>query len=131
MPDDMVAELRAIGARIETQLTAELYAPLQPKEPYAWLDVVRNLGYGPHERNVLDVFTSPDPGAVRDAFKFHCPAQALILLEQLMEFAVAKGAQGHGDGGQQQEREGREVTLLASLGRRWRWLLVVFFDALD
>jgi len=59
MPDDIKAELRAIGARIETQRTAELYTPLHPKEPYAWLTVTRDLKYGPHERNVLDVFTTP------------------------------------------------------------------------
>ena len=57
MPPEIAAELRSIGARIETQRTAELYAPLQPKEPYAWLTVTRDLKYGPHERNVLDVFT--------------------------------------------------------------------------
>ena len=59
MPEDIKAELRTIGARIETQRTAELYAPLHPKEPYAWLTVTRDLKYGPHERNVLDVFTTP------------------------------------------------------------------------
>jgi acetyl esterase/lipase len=65
MPEDIAAELRAIGARIETQRTAELYAPLQPKEPYPWLAVTRDLKYGPHERNVLDVFTSRAAGAGR------------------------------------------------------------------
>jgi len=39
-----------------------LYAALQPKEPYAWLKVARDLGYGPAERNVLDVFAAPDAG---------------------------------------------------------------------
>ncbi|HVY63638.1 MAG TPA: nuclear transport factor 2 family protein, partial [Gammaproteobacteria bacterium] len=62
MPADVAGALRAIGPRIETEKTAALYAPLQPKEPYSWLTVVRDLRYGPAERNVLDVFTSPDPG---------------------------------------------------------------------
>jgi acetyl esterase/lipase len=62
MPSEIAAELRAIGARIETQKTAELYAALQPKEPYPWLAVTRDLSYGPAERNVLDVFASLDPG---------------------------------------------------------------------
>ena len=62
VPADVAAELRAIGARIETQKTGELYAALQPKEPYSWLDVTRDLKYGPAERNVLDVFTSPERG---------------------------------------------------------------------
>jgi acetyl esterase/lipase len=63
MPPELAAELRSIGARIETQRTAELYAPLQPKEPYPWLAVTRDLKYGPHERNALDVFTTQDAGA--------------------------------------------------------------------
>jgi acetyl esterase/lipase len=62
MPPELAAELRAIGPRIEPQKTAGLYAGLQPKAPYAWLDLTRDLSYGPHERNVLDVFASPDPG---------------------------------------------------------------------
>jgi triacylglycerol lipase len=62
MPPEIAVELRSIGARIETQKTTELYAALQPKEPYSWLKVTRDLRYGPAERNVLDVFTSPDPG---------------------------------------------------------------------
>lgn len=62
LPPEIAAELRSIGARIETQQTAELYAPLQPKEPYAWLEVARDLEYGPHERNVLDVFKAPGSG---------------------------------------------------------------------
>jgi acetyl esterase/lipase len=62
MPPAVAAELRTIGARIETQRTGELYAALQPKEPYAWLEVARDLKYGPHERNVLDVFKAPGSG---------------------------------------------------------------------
>jgi acetyl esterase/lipase len=62
MPADVATELRTIGARIEAQKTGELYAALQPKEPYSWLEVTRDLKYGPAERNVLDVFTSPEHG---------------------------------------------------------------------
>jgi triacylglycerol lipase len=70
MPPEVATELRAIGARIETQKTGDLYAALQPKEPYAWLTVARDLQYGPHERNVLDVFTSPDVGAGKPVVVF-------------------------------------------------------------
>jgi triacylglycerol lipase len=70
MPQDIAAELRSIGARIETQRTAELYAPLHAKEPYAWLTVTRDLKYGPHERNVLDVFTTTAPGAGKPVVVF-------------------------------------------------------------
>jgi triacylglycerol lipase len=60
MPLGVAAEISAIGARIEAQRTAEIYAPLQPKEPYSGVAVARDLSYGPAERNVLDVF-SPTP----------------------------------------------------------------------
>jgi triacylglycerol lipase len=70
MPAEIATELRSIGARIETQRTAELYAPLQPKEPYPWLAVTRDLKYGPHERNVLDVFTTNEAGAGKPVIVF-------------------------------------------------------------
>jgi acetyl esterase/lipase len=70
MPPELAAELRAIGPRIEAQKTGDLYAPLQPKEPYAWLDVVRDLAYGPHERNVLDVFAAPHVGSGKPVVVF-------------------------------------------------------------
>jgi acetyl esterase/lipase len=59
MPPEIEVQLREIGARIEAQKTGEIYAPLQPKEPYAWLEIARDLAYGPAPRNVLDVFTAP------------------------------------------------------------------------
>jgi triacylglycerol lipase len=70
MPAEVATELRAIGARIEGQKTAEIYTALQPKEPYAWLSVTRDLKYGPAERNVLDVFTSPTPGSGKPVVVF-------------------------------------------------------------
>jgi triacylglycerol lipase len=70
MPAEIATELRAIGARIEPVRTGELYAPLQPKEPYAWLTVTRDLAYGSHARNVLDVFTSPTAGAGKPVVVF-------------------------------------------------------------
>jgi acetyl esterase/lipase len=70
MPQDIATELRSIGARIETQRTAELYTPLHPKEPYAWLTVARDQKYGPHERNVLDVFTTIAAGAGKPVVVF-------------------------------------------------------------
>ncbi len=70
MPPEIATELRSIGARIETQRTAELYAPLHPKEPYPWLAVTRDLKYGPHERNALDVFTTQDASAGKPVVVF-------------------------------------------------------------
>jgi acetyl esterase/lipase len=62
MPAEIASTLREIGPRIEVERTAELYVPLLPKEPYAGVLLARDLAYGPHERNVLDVFTSSDRG---------------------------------------------------------------------
>jgi len=68
---------------------------------------------------------------LRDALKSHRLAQSLVLLQQTAEFGVTERAQGHGDSGQQQKEERREVAFLAALWQ-WSWrLLVVLFDALD
>ncbi len=63
MPPDIAAALREIGPKIEGRSTAELYAPLQQKEPYQNVTLTRDLSYGPHERHVLDLFVSPDTNA--------------------------------------------------------------------
>ena len=47
-----------MGAVINAPDTAKLYAPLQAKEPYENVVVVRNIKYGQYDRNVLDVFQS-------------------------------------------------------------------------
>lgn len=70
MPEEIAAEIREIGARIETERTAEIYAPLQPKEPYRGVTVARDLSYGPDERNVLDIFTPDSAGADRPVVVF-------------------------------------------------------------
>jgi acetyl esterase/lipase len=70
MPPEIAAALREIGPRIEGPKTAALYAPLQPKEPYQNVKVARDVSYGPHERHVLDVFTSPDVGSGKPVVVF-------------------------------------------------------------
>jgi triacylglycerol lipase len=62
IPPAIAATLHEIGPKIEGQRTTALYAPLFPKEPYPGVLLKRDVAYGPHERNVLDVFTSPDKG---------------------------------------------------------------------
>lgn len=59
MPPDIAAKVKAIGPVIDPPKTAAIYAPLQPKEPYAGVRVTRDLKYGPHPRQALDVFV-PD-----------------------------------------------------------------------
>ena len=58
MPAGIAAALRDIGPKVDGLKTAPLYAPLQPTEPYGGVTLVRDISYGPHERQVLDVFTS-------------------------------------------------------------------------
>ena len=105
MPTAIAAELRNIGARIEAQQTAALYAPLQPQEPYAGTDVMRDLSYGPHERNVLDLFRAAGTAASarRPVVVFvhgggfsrgskHTPGSPFY--DNVMLWAVAKGLVG-------------------------------------
>src|SRR5262245_17595900 len=61
MPSDKAEAIRALGPVINPAETGKLYAPLQAKEPYENVNVARNLKYGPHERNLLDVFHAPAP----------------------------------------------------------------------
>jgi acetyl esterase/lipase len=58
MPVAVARELREIGARIETERTAGIYAALQPDGREAGIRIERDLAYGPHERQVLDVFAA-------------------------------------------------------------------------
>jgi acetyl esterase/lipase len=62
MPPRIAAALRGIGPKIDGVRTTDLYAPLQPKEPYYGVALYRDVQYGPHERNVLDIFAAPGQG---------------------------------------------------------------------
>ena len=62
MPPDVAERVKAIGPVIDPPKTAAIYAPLQQKEPYAGVQVLRDLKYGPDARHALDVFI-PDGGA--------------------------------------------------------------------
>ncbi len=55
VPPDIAAKLRAIGPKIDLSVGA-LYAPLQPKEPYAGIIVTRDVAYGSDPLQKLDVF---------------------------------------------------------------------------
>jgi triacylglycerol lipase len=70
IPPEMAKELREIGPRIEGQKTTAMYAALQPSEPYKGVKVSRDLSYGPHERHVLDVFSSLDAGSGKPVVVF-------------------------------------------------------------
>lgn len=56
VPPAIAEQLKKIGPVVAPPATAALYAPLQQREPYTGVRVVRDLAYGPHERHRLDVF---------------------------------------------------------------------------
>ena len=62
MPPDVAERVKAIGPVIDPPKTAAIYAPFQQKEPYAGVQVLRDLKYGPDARHALDVFI-PEGGA--------------------------------------------------------------------
>jgi len=63
MPSDKAEAIKAMGAVINAAETGKLYAPLQAKEPYEYVTVERNIKYGQHDRNLLDVFRATTPEA--------------------------------------------------------------------
>jgi acetyl esterase/lipase len=65
MPADLAAKVAAIGRVIDPPKSAVLYAPLQEKEPYAGVKVLRDAKYGLDDRNLLDVFSPENAGAPR------------------------------------------------------------------
>jgi len=56
VPPEVAKRLREIGRVSAPEPTRPLYAPLQPREPFAGVRIARDLRYGPAERNRLDVF---------------------------------------------------------------------------
>jgi acetyl esterase/lipase len=56
MPAEIASKLLELGRVIDPPKTAQLYAPLQEKEPYPGIKVERDIKYGPADRNLLDVF---------------------------------------------------------------------------
>lgn len=61
VPPNIAAELEEIGRVVDAGRTNALYAPLQELMPIDGIGVERNIAYGPHALNTMDVFFS-DPG---------------------------------------------------------------------
>ena len=55
VPPDIATKLIAIGRGVCVPETAELYAPLHAKPPYAGVKFNRDVSFGPDAKNVLDV----------------------------------------------------------------------------
>ncbi|SHL77625.1 triacylglycerol lipase [Bradyrhizobium lablabi] len=70
MLEDIAWRLVEIGPVVDFQNTAEIYAPLQEKEPYQGVKVERDVKYGTADRNLLDVFISETASAPRPVLMF-------------------------------------------------------------
>ena len=70
MPDDIAWKLVEIGRVVDPPKTAQLYAPLQQKEPYQGVKLERDVKYGPADRNLLDVFTPETTSPARPVLIF-------------------------------------------------------------
>ena len=66
----MAAELLKIGPVVAPPPTEKLYAPLAEREPYAGVQVRRDVRYGADDRNLLDVFTPDKPQAGQPVLVF-------------------------------------------------------------
>jgi acetyl esterase/lipase len=67
---NIAAELLKIGPVVAPPPTEKLYAPLAEREPYAGVQVRRDVRYGANARNLLDVFTSDKPQAHQPVLVF-------------------------------------------------------------
>ncbi len=70
VPAEIAAALRQIGPVIDPPATARLYAPLQPREPFAGMTVTRDHAYGEDARHRLDVFAPSARGPARPVLVF-------------------------------------------------------------
>src|SRR5262249_41635804 len=70
VPADIAEKIAVIGRVSDPAKTAPLYAPLHQKEPYAGVKITRDVKYGPHERNTLDLFVPEAAGTGRPVFLF-------------------------------------------------------------
>jgi triacylglycerol lipase len=70
VPAQIAVELLKIGPVVAPPPTEKLYAPLQEREPYAGVQVRRNVRYGSDARHLLDVFTPDKPQANQPVLVF-------------------------------------------------------------
>lgn len=106
MPRHIARRLAALGAVIDTQDTARLYAPLHERAPYRGVRVERDLAYGPDARHVLDVFApAAAAAALRPVLMFvhgggffgggrRTPDDASPFHDNVMLFAARNGVVG-------------------------------------
>lgn len=67
---DMSVALGQIGRVVSPPLTGALYAPMAAREPFTDLALQRDVQYGPHARNLLDIFRPQEGGEQRPVLVF-------------------------------------------------------------
>ncbi len=65
VPPQIAKDLVAIGRGVCVPETAQIYAPLHPKPPYAGVTFTRDVSFGSDSKNVLDVAEPEKGGANR------------------------------------------------------------------
>jgi triacylglycerol lipase len=70
VPAELKQRIVEIGTTIDPPTTAALYRPQHPTPPYAGVSVARDISYGPHSRNVLDVFSPREKAPPRAVLIF-------------------------------------------------------------
>jgi acetyl esterase/lipase len=103
MQPDLIDKIAAIGRVSDPAKTGPLYAPLQEKEPYAGVKVLRDVKYGSDPRNVVDIFVPETGAAGRPVLMFvhgggmirgnkHAPGSPFY--DNIMLFAARHGMVG-------------------------------------
>src|SRR6202049_4332832 len=70
VPPNIEAELIKIGHIVDPACTAKLYRPLMPKNDitskvtplYAGITIERDVSFGPHPKELIDIFTADKGG---------------------------------------------------------------------
>ena len=70
VPPEIAAELRAIGRVVSAGPTSALFLPLHDLTIPDGIAVERDVVYGPHELNKMDIFTTGTDGATRPVLIF-------------------------------------------------------------
>src|SRR2546426_10546630 len=99
VPPDIAAGLRKIGQIVDPACTAKLYRPLMPKNDYNtyWplgasapanggqlypgVTIARDISFGPHPKDLLDIF-APDKGAGNRMVLIYLPGGGGNKIEQ-------------------------------------------------
>ena len=103
MPPDIAEKIAAMGRVVDPENTGKIYAPLQEKEPYTGVKVMRDVKYGDDARNVVDIFVPESGAAGRPVLMFvhgggmirgnkHPPGSAFY--DNIMLFAARHGMVG-------------------------------------